>query len=606
MPIATISTGRALLQSNPDEWPEYRDNFGTGATPGAGWIGSTGTISGGKLTITPTLSGNLLPADPGLEAAYSSGLCGTLTKGGSPTVAESADVHGGSKAQAFTATALLDRVYWGTVTPTALDWYICSIWGKRTAGANRDARIGAYGAGVSYTTGPAIESAAYAQRTYTFQTASTATINMYAVRSVGAAAGDAVIVDDGDLEKITYSSMFLTREYKSTDLIAGTSFNWDTWVFNSVEYPWYRGGVVVAVDSPTNPQNYVIGYFDGKYFGLNKVIGKVETSLISVTAGAAATNQWENGEILEIRRTGNVFSLWYGGRQLGTNQTVTDISIINNKYVGLYSQTPLVSFNDFDVRTYGTNYRKPDFSAYTPATYTAGQAICTLRFDDNDHDSYDYVLGELTSRSLVGSFVVSRALLYSYATPSYLTLANLLAIQAAGNEIVCHGMTHGADPANFAAFVRETSEAAEEMRRMGITIYTWAQPGTWVAGYNFNSTSLYGKPPDAHLRHYFKAYEAYIGAIPATKWPLPRAAPAPWGSILGHGGADTLAGAEASLDTAITNGTGVEFIWHPILFDGAGWTKSDFEDFLDYVEAAVTDGDVVVMTLTDQLFATEA
>jgi hypothetical protein len=173
-------------------------------------------------------------------------------------------------------------------------------------------------------------------------------------------------------------------------------------------------------------------------------------------------------------------------------------------------------------------------------------------------------------------------------------------------EIMCHSRTHGVDPLTFDEFVDETSTPAEEMRRIGLNIYQWVQPGGWTAAYSFNGTDHYGLPPDVHMRRFFRQYEAYIIACPASPyWTLPRTLQ--WGTVYGPIYAPmTLAQAEAAVDAAIVAGTGIEGMWHPSLFDGAGWSKADFEAFLDYVAVKVAAGDLVVMTMINHYFAVPA
>ncbi len=83
--------------------------------------------------IVPVESAEIL-SDTSLEANYTAGLCDTLTKNGAPTVAQSGDVHSGSKAQQFTATAQSDYLRSGTKTQVAGEWKHFSVWAKRTVG----------------------------------------------------------------------------------------------------------------------------------------------------------------------------------------------------------------------------------------------------------------------------------------------------------------------------------------------------------------------------------------------------------------------------------------------------------------------------------------
>ena len=121
----------------------------------------TWSISGSKLYNTPTL-GTEVCSDPGLEATYTSGKCDTLTKGGTPTLAESADVHGGSKAQSFVADAQLENVRLAMTGLTAGTWYSMSQWSKRSAGTKGGVALLTNINGT--TMGPRITDANYTQK----------------------------------------------------------------------------------------------------------------------------------------------------------------------------------------------------------------------------------------------------------------------------------------------------------------------------------------------------------------------------------------------------------------------------------------------------------
>jgi len=82
------------------------------------FTGTTWAISTGKAINTPTLGAELL-TDPGLEGTYTAGKANALTKTGLPTLTESADAHGGSKAQEFTGAAITNAVYWAAVAGVA-------------------------------------------------------------------------------------------------------------------------------------------------------------------------------------------------------------------------------------------------------------------------------------------------------------------------------------------------------------------------------------------------------------------------------------------------------------------------------------------------------
>ena len=91
-------------------------------------------------------------------------------------------------------------------------------------------------------------------------------------------------------------------------------------------------GAIANLDSATNPQNFIIAFHDGSTIYLDKCVAGVYTTLITVASTFVAD------ALIEIRRpSGNTFQLWYNGAQVGTNQTISDASIISNLRYGLFS-----------------------------------------------------------------------------------------------------------------------------------------------------------------------------------------------------------------------------------------------------------------------------
>lgn len=83
---------------------------------------------------------------------------------------------------------------------------------------------------------------------------------------------------------------------------------------------------------------------------LRKFVGGVNTALISQTAAT-----FVDGAELELRRLSvSSFAIYYNNVQIGTNQTVTDSSIINNDYHGIRSTSEnwkirSIKFNDVPI-----------------------------------------------------------------------------------------------------------------------------------------------------------------------------------------------------------------------------------------------------------------
>jgi hypothetical protein len=90
-------------------------------------------------------------------------------------------------------------------------------------------------------------------------------------------------------------------------------------------------GVCLNLDDEDNPQNLVVGYHDRLLAGLYKCVGGVWTSLIKTFV------TYVDGAAIEVRKSGTTYQLFYNGTQVGTNQTIADVGIINNSLHGLFS-----------------------------------------------------------------------------------------------------------------------------------------------------------------------------------------------------------------------------------------------------------------------------
>jgi hypothetical protein len=256
---ASIYVGSTMLGSTKNHYEEFiriptalwlptpllSDGFGStfGTSNGlghaegvAGGLGSGGSgkvwtdagtwaTAGGVVANTPVSGGELF-TDPGLEGTYTAGLCAAFAKTGSPTLAQSADVHGGSKAQAFTAAAQYNDIKHLITTTSVGKWYVASMWGKRTAGtAGRvTVRIDATGinkslqgaTGYSYIT-----SADYQEKKGTFRNTSSEVggrVN-FQVLEIDAASFDAVLVDDFSVKLLPISTLITNQVLSTTDVL---------------------------------------------------------------------------------------------------------------------------------------------------------------------------------------------------------------------------------------------------------------------------------------------------------------------------------------------------------------------------------------------------
>lgn len=321
--------GGALLPFNAD--------FTAGSIP-AIFTGSTFAIVSSRLVNTPTLGSEIL-TDPGLENAYTAGLCGSLTltdaNTNSTLVDETSDVHGGSHAQKATFGDSVDLVQVNTGAGVADKWYQYSVWGKRTAGSNGNSGMSAFQTGMLPDSGNSpvadITSASYTQYKIAFYSTSTNLIFARPAYQISTA-GDTIIVDDHSLKQITRSSLYLLANF---NVLNGTwKVRPDTFVDNSLN------AIVIRADGSSDPTNCIYAVFQKQpranaiLVYLMKKLSATTSVVLTVQTATIVADAW-----FEVRASGTAIGLYYNGTQISTNQTVADANLnaVGNTYAGIFS-----------------------------------------------------------------------------------------------------------------------------------------------------------------------------------------------------------------------------------------------------------------------------
>jgi len=276
--------------------------------------------STGVESVTPLLGTEML-TDPGLEVIYTEGLCGSLAKIGSPTVAQSADAHGGSRAQQFTANG--GRLKWADVTPVTGTWYRASLWGKVITGTAGDVSMRfVKTTGGSFDISNIMAATSYTQYTGAARATSTDGISLQCW-----AGTNTVVVDDGSIKPLILSSLFATKDYGKNDLISVST--------DVTPLPNNPAGVVMCLDSATAPANFIIGYlnqtFTSTYIYLEKCVAGVYSSVIPPVAAT-----YVPGATVRVEKSGTAISIIYNGVLIGSG-TVSDAGIIRNTIHGKFS-----------------------------------------------------------------------------------------------------------------------------------------------------------------------------------------------------------------------------------------------------------------------------
>jgi hypothetical protein len=93
--------------------------------------------------------------------------------------------------------------------------------------------------------------------------------------------------------------------------------------------------------------------------------------------------------------------------------------------------------------------------------------------------------------------------------PGHVDRQMLQIVRDAGFSISAHSRLHGKDPTSAAAFVIETLGAKDELRAMGFSPWSFAQPGTWTDAFDFSDSLRLRSPGADFIRTYFTVLEAY-------------------------------------------------------------------------------------------------
>ncbi|MFZ2992515.1 MAG: hypothetical protein WA061_02255 [Microgenomates group bacterium] len=301
---------------------------------GAGVLGRGGATF--ARTISPTWGSELL-SDPGLEGIYTAGLCAGFSKGGSPTVSQSADVHGGAKAQEFTAVANSNGIHYGSLA-SVVGFEKISAWSKRTAGASGKTNIQHI---TTFGTIKQIFSITWADYTQIELVArNNGASDLYPCINRDASVFDTVIVDDISHKKLTLSTALATPKTHDSDAI----------VRAGVTVPvCYQGGVAMNLNSLSTPTYGVLAYVDGNPLGtvgtyaatLDQIINNVWTRLVHAVITYVA------GASIEVRNVGNTYQLWYNGAQIGADQTISDATIRAGTIATQFATSPNVIFASY-------------------------------------------------------------------------------------------------------------------------------------------------------------------------------------------------------------------------------------------------------------------
>ena len=331
IPTPLVSDG--FSSSTTDGKGNAEQNGPTGGT----WTGSTWTNTEGTAVNTPVTLGADLITNGGFEGSYTAGLAPNwLTITGTPT--ESADAHGGSKAQQFQATSLAGRLYQDIPT-TNHRYYRMSAWVKRVSGTAGDVFTGISN-GVTESLTDAVTSSTYTQ-VFVSERARGATMNIRPLRGATNAVTDVCVVDDVTVQELTLSELMRTTESSATDFVITAQTS---------NLP--RGlhfGIVANVDDPSNPRNFVLFVQEGNAVRLLKCVAGVFTEV-----GGAVVAKNNTAVMTLIKRGTSYWGIYNTNNGSTSTATISDAGIVSNTKHGLFSTHPSITVDNFVIWPSGT------------------------------------------------------------------------------------------------------------------------------------------------------------------------------------------------------------------------------------------------------------
>lgn len=337
-----FTPGRKAIFLGGASYLPFSDGFGVNGALGSPWTGATWTVSGGMVTNSPTLNGELASNVEFTTntTGWSAGDGATLTRRdytSSPNIAPTggADNFGLEVASGGNASSAGIS---NTITVTAGNWhrFSCRAYSPSANTATNAAGLG----------GSNIFSMAGFYKTVTENAWTTLVLSGRALtaattmqlRCNSATAGDLAHHDAASCQQITLATMFATVGNCSPNVDISVKITRSTRA---------AAGLVLGLNNTAAPTYFLLAYLSPAGNAvLDKCVNGTYTNLINTAITYVA------GAVLRVVKSGVSVSLYYNGAQVGTTQTLTagaDDTIINGTRHGMMSTDATVSFDDFSV-----------------------------------------------------------------------------------------------------------------------------------------------------------------------------------------------------------------------------------------------------------------
>ncbi len=297
----------------------FVDSFSTGSTLGPRWTSAgTWTVSGGSVSCTPTLGAELI-TNGGFETWTTNTNAGTWTEytfGDGVVRKDSTNVHGGSYSVALKYNAGVSEIYvLNNGNVTSGDTYQLAAWCRGDGTASF--RLGGDAAADRMTFA---KTTSYQQFFVVFRSGSASIPAFFG-------SSDTLYVDDVSLKRITRISAIATVNagIANVDVSVGITGGKATTTYSDV-------GLIVSY---ADTANYVRASFDYTATTLSASLEKCVAGTWTTVITGAIT--YSAGAAIRVTKSGNNYSLYYNGTQVGSTTAINDAAIVSNTNHGCFS-----------------------------------------------------------------------------------------------------------------------------------------------------------------------------------------------------------------------------------------------------------------------------
>lgn len=282
-------------------------------------------------TITPTLGAELVPTGNAASiTSEANALTGFHVEGAGNVLSSVADPRTGSAGSYSFDVQAADttNTNFGNFGSAGV-WYLTDLWLKFTGS------VGGYG---MYSEGAVrdwplgnVSTATWLRQFFMFKN----TAGSSALRVRGNTTNAHHRIDDYSVKSVTLESCIATPLTTATgDVIASAMVSMDADI-----HAW--GGVMCNIDSVSNIQNCVMLFIDRSKIYLHKIVSGTVTYVTSATIAYVA------GAPVQLRKSGNTYKMYYNGAQVGADQTISDVTVVNNTIHAQFAVSPLVTFGGY-------------------------------------------------------------------------------------------------------------------------------------------------------------------------------------------------------------------------------------------------------------------